>query len=284
MSEDRRPRRTGAAECLSGSSGGTGTERTPAVSDVDLSSHALAYARAGLDVLPLTPGGKTPLGALVPHGKDDATADLDRVRSWWVQQPSANIGVRPHVGVVVLDVDPRNSGASALVDLSRPHGGLLSTWTCWTGGGGLHAWFLVTGGHRAQLCPGVDLKGHTGYLVVPPSLHPSGRRYSWSNALPVAKAPRWLADLVRKPRAVQLPQTSGVVSISSVDALVRTVEAAKPGSRNDVTYWAARRAAERGAPAGVFDRIRAAAVSLGITTAEADRTIGSARTTTVVPA
>lgn len=282
MNEDRRPGRTGTAEGLSGSR--TGLERTPAVSDVDPSSHALAYARAGLDVLPLAPGGKAPLGVLVPHGKDDATADVDQVRDWWVKHPAANIGVRPPAGVVVLDVDPRNGGASALAELSRPHGGLLPTWTCWTGGGGLHAWYRVTGEHRAQLCRGVDLKGHTGYVVVPPSLHPSGRRYSWGNALPIAKAPGWLADLVRKPRAVQLPQTSGVVSTSSVDALVRTVAAAKPGSRNDVTYWAARRAAERGAPARVFDRIHAAAVSVGITTAEADRTINSARTTTGEPA
>jgi len=79
-----------------------------------LMSHALAYARVGLDVLPLTPGGKTPLGALVAHGKDDAAHDAEQVRDWWVQCPTANIGVRPAEGVVVVDVDPRAGGATAL--------------------------------------------------------------------------------------------------------------------------------------------------------------------------
>ena len=112
-------------------------ESSASDSTVDLLGHALAYARAGLDVLPLTPSGKTPLGRLVAHGKDDSSHDVQQVRDWWVQCPSANIGIRPAIGVVVLDVDPRNGGASALVTLTRPHGGLSPTWTAYTGGGGL---------------------------------------------------------------------------------------------------------------------------------------------------
>jgi len=54
-----------------------------------------------------------------------------------VQHPDANIGLRPPVGTVVVDVDPRAGGASALVELTRPHGGLVPTWTAYTGGGGL---------------------------------------------------------------------------------------------------------------------------------------------------
>jgi len=173
-------------------------------------SNALAYARAGLDVLPLTPGGKTPLGALVPHGKDDASSDTQQIRDWWVQCPTANIGVRPAEGVVVVDVDPRAGGATALVELTRPYGGLSPTWTAWTGGGGLHAWYRAMGPLRARLCAGVDLKHRTGYVVAPPSVHPSGKRYVWGNTTPIAEAPPWLAAMMhRAPRP--LPRVSVAV-------------------------------------------------------------------------
>ncbi len=117
-------------------------------------THAVAYARAGLDVLPLTPGDKTPLGRLVPHGKDDASSDVELVRDWWVRCPTANIGIRPALGVVVVDVDPRDGGASALVELTCPHGGLSPTWTAYTGGGGLHAWYRAGGRSRPSCAPG----------------------------------------------------------------------------------------------------------------------------------
>jgi len=250
-----------------------------------LLENALAYARAGLAVLPLTPGGKTPLGSLVPHGKVDATADTEVVRDWWVQCPTANIGVRVPEGMVVLDVDPRNGGASALVELSRQHGGLTPTWTAWTGGGGLHAWYGVTGAVRGQLCPGVDLKSHTGYVVMPPSLHPSGRHYDWGNLLPIAVAPRWLAELAVAP-AVGVGSTArtGVFSPTSGDALVRFVAGAAAGNRNNVLHWAGCRAAERPGGGKLFDRLHAAAVAVGLTPGEAAATLASARTGGGVPA
>src|SRR5688500_5210499 len=91
--------------------------------------HTVAYARAGLRVLPLhwsTPAGcscrrpdctspaKHPL---TEHGKDDATTDVKKVATWWTIWPQANIGLRPAEGVVVLDVDPRHGGATALAAL-----------------------------------------------------------------------------------------------------------------------------------------------------------------------
>jgi len=155
-------------------------------------SHAVAAARAGLDVLPLTPGGKTPPGALAPHGKDDASHDVELVRDWWVQRPTANIGIRPAHGVLVVDVDPRNGGTTALVELTGSARWSESNVDGLDGWGGLHAWDRVAVPLRARLCDGVDLKHHSGYVVMPPSLHPSGKRYVWANDLPIADVPAWL--------------------------------------------------------------------------------------------
>ena len=201
-------------------------ESTASGSTVDYMSHALAYARTGLDVLPLTPGGKTPLGRLVAHGKDDATHDAEQVRDWWAQCPDANIGLRPAEGVVVVDVDPRAGGATALVELTRPYGGLSPTWTAHTGGGGLHAWYRATGPLRARLCAGVDLKHRTGYVVAPPSLHPSGKRYGWGNTTLIAPAPPWLVALMAAPPPRPLPRVSG--SLLSGAVVVESIFA-RPG-------------------------------------------------------
>ena len=249
-----------------------GSQSTVSGSTVDLLGHALAYARAGLDVLPLTPGGKTPLGTLVPHGKDAATHDVEQVRDWWVQRPDANIGIRPALGLVVLDVDPRNGGASALVELTRPHGGLSPTWTAYTGGGGLHAWYRAAGPLRARLCDGADLKHHAGYVVAPPSLHSSGKRYCWGNDLPIAEAPAWLAAMMAAPPPRPLPRVSGsLFSGANDDGLIRLV-AAPGGDRHNRLYWATLRAVEEGRlTLELRGRLVAAAASLGED--EAQRTI-----------
>jgi len=250
----------------------TDTEPTASASTVDYMSNALGYARVGLDVLTLTPADKTPLGRLVPHGKDDATHNVELVRDRCVQAPDANIGIRPAPGVVVLDVDPRSGGASALVELTRPYGGLIPTWTAWTGGGGLHAWYRAGGPFKAKLCAGVDLKHRTGYVVVPPSLHPNGKRYVWANDLPIAEAPPWLVALMAAPPSRPLPRVSGsLFSGGNDDGLVRLV-AAPGGDRHNRLYWATLRAVEEGRlTPELRGRLVAAAASLG--EAEAQRTI-----------
>jgi len=270
MNDESRPVK--AAPASTGVAARTGAQSTASPSTVDLLSHAVAYARAGLDVLALTPGGKTPLGALVPHGKDDATHDVEQVRDWWVQCPTANIGVRPPVGVVVVDVDPRNGGASALVTLTRQHGGLNPTWTARTGGGGLHAWYTAAGPLRARLCDGVDLKHHAGYVVAPPSLHSSGKRYCWGNSRPIAAAPTWLLTMMAAPPPRSLPRVSGsFFSGANDDGLIRLV-AAPGGDRHNRLYWATLRAVEQGRlTLALRGRLVTAAASLGED--EAQRTI-----------
>ncbi len=241
--------------------------------------HAVGYARGGLDELPLQPAGKLPDGKLAPRGKDDATHDVEQVRDWWVQCPDANIGIRPPEGTVVIDVDTRDGGAQALYELTRPHGGLIPTLTAWTGGGGLHAWYHAPGPYKSKVCRGVDLKSHSGYVVVPPSLHPSGTRYVWANELPIADAPPWLVALMRKPLMPLRPMLGvrgGVASARADDALVGVVAQARAGGRNSALHWAACRAAERGSSPGLVAKLRRAGLDVGLPAAEIESTLASA--------
>jgi hypothetical protein len=139
---------------------------------------ACAYADRGWHVLPLRPGHKQPI---TKHGKDDATDDLVTVFQWWQHWPDANIGIVANPsGLVILDVDPRHGGDDTLAELERDWGVLPPTIEAQTGGGGWHHLFIHPGGAlRGKLGAGIDVQDFR-YIVAPPSLHPSGRHYTWS--------------------------------------------------------------------------------------------------------
>ncbi|MCX7618334.1 bifunctional DNA primase/polymerase [Tepidiforma sp.] len=169
----------------------------------ELFEAARSYARRGWAVLPLKPRGKEPL---TEHGVKDATTDLDTIEEWWRRWPKANVGIATGAvsGLVVLDIDPRNGGDEALRGLLAQHGGwgvptdggYPETWTVLTGGGGQHYYFAIDGPVPSRkLAEGVDLKGDDGYVVAPPSVHPSGRPYmaeASTEHLSPAPAPAWL--------------------------------------------------------------------------------------------
>ncbi len=226
------------------------------MSGFDPGAWALRYAAGGLAVLPLHSvrdgrctcrkpdcgsAGKHPL---TPHGKDDATAATTRITEWWDRWPWANVGIRPPAGAIVLDVDPRNGGAVALLDLTRQHGQLPRTLTARTGSGGLHIWLAYAGRTRGQLCRGVDVKSNGGYVVAPPSLHASGQRYEWVTELPTVPAPHWVRRELDPPRPpLSVPRS---VPGGQLDALVRYVATAPEGELNSRLYWATCRAHEGG--------------------------------------
>lgn len=180
--------------------------------------------------------GKHPL---TEHGKDDATDDPDQVRQWWARWPWANIGVRPPEGVVILDVDPRNGADLALAEVEAQHGRLPITLTARTGSGGWHLWFRCGLPVRGRLCEGVDVKTHTGYVLVPPSRHVSGGSYRWHHSIPLAPLPIWAM------REIDRRHTDRPIRLAALRAhtgleLVRTLAGAHEGRRNHLLYWAAR--------------------------------------------
>lgn len=175
-------------------------------------TQALAYAARGWPVIPCRPHGKEPL---VAGGYRAATTDPDVIREWWGRWPDANVGIptgRPS-GIIVIDVDPRHGGDETLLELPE----LPQTVEVITGGGGRHIYFLAPDQEiRCRpnaLGPGLDLRGEGGYVLVPPSVHPSGRRYEWELSshpedVAIAPLPDWLIERLAKPEtASNTPQT-----------------------------------------------------------------------------
>jgi hypothetical protein len=224
----------------------------------ELSEAALDYVDRSFPVLPVEPGGKRPLGRLVPHGLKDATLDEQRTRCWWAEEPSANVGLVTGVAFDVLDVDGPE-GIEALnaampchgeVSDKRPMNGVDGP-TVITGCG-YHVYVAVTGhGNSAGLLPHVDWRGRGGYVVAPPSVHANGRRYEWLSGRgpdqEIATPPSWLLELLwGRPTSLnntgQLARRAGETTPYARRALegeVGRVFMAPVGARNDTLNRAA---------------------------------------------
>jgi hypothetical protein len=209
---------------------------------------ALRYGRHGLPVFPLWPvlpfkpggmvcgcgtlrctsPGKHPMPRLAPRGFKDASTDAKVIKEWWTSRSDANVAIATG-SVVVIDVDPRHSGDRSLVELERTNGQLPPTWRVKTGGGGLHIYFksqpnVEIKNSAGQLGAGLDVRGHGGYVVAPPSTHISGGKYEWADGKDLAPMPAWLV------RALQQPRTKVSVSADWRE-LVRN--GVTEGKRND---------------------------------------------------
>jgi hypothetical protein len=156
--------------------------------------HALKYARMGRPVFPCALD-KKPLCA---RGFLDATTDEGLIRSAWAAHPGASIGTPTGNGSIVIDVDGEG-GERTIEEASFWLSDLPPTATVRTGRG-KHLWYKTSHAIRCsagKLGPGLDVRGDGGYVILPPSPHPSGSRYEWESKIPLAELPQdWAEALV----------------------------------------------------------------------------------------
>ncbi len=205
------------------------------------------YARRGWPVLPIHRAddrscscGRANCHSPAKHprtrqGLNDATVELSKIDGWWRRWPHANVGIRTGevTGIVVLDIDPRHKGDESLDRLISQHGELPATVEALTGGGGRHFVFQHPGQvirNRANLRPGIDVRGDGGYIVAPPSIHISGGAYAWKpghapSDLDPAPLPAWLLDVMTRATTEAGPP-SGPASPANQSRSERLIEAA----------------------------------------------------------
>ncbi len=272
-----------------------------------LSKAALDYATAGVAVFPChwpavagLPGGcscgRGDCGSPAKHpittcGYLDASSDPERVVRWWRRWPHANIGVPTGATFDVVDIDGPTGRAALRSLLGRDEfmpGPVVRT------GRGSHYLVVATGhGCRVGLLPGVDYRGHGGYVIAPPSVHASGRCYRWhipllgDDAAPLPRLPEVLTERLQPaPRHDALtapgrvnPDRYGQAALSGELGRLR---AAQEGERNDTLNRAAFRCYQLAAD-GLLDcdkvtaAFTAAAQQAGLGQRETARTLASAR-------
>jgi hypothetical protein len=152
-----------------------------------LGKSALYYASHGWAVFPLWPKGKLPRIGRKQGGQGfmDATCEPGQVTEWWTRWPQANIGMPTgvHFDVIDIDVDSAEGKHAAYLHLAdmRDEGiipPLLAKAA--TPRGGQHLYIAPTGdGNAAGIRPDVDYRDLGGYVVAPPSIGETGRRYAW---------------------------------------------------------------------------------------------------------
>jgi P4 family phage/plasmid primase-like protien len=196
-----------------------------------LATGAEWYANKGWKILPVhgVVGGKCTCGKVHPDSRErgkhpainswhtEATSDVEKIKSWWADNPDYNIGVfARESGFLVIDIDPRNGGDEAFLKLEeRAEGALPPTVEAVTGiysvnGNGIHGRHLIykcdpnekfIGNFKKAGLDGIDVK-HNGYILIAPSRHFSGVNYSWKPGhapweMEIAEAPEELLSVLR---------------------------------------------------------------------------------------
>ena len=183
--------------------------------------------RAGLAPIPVGgEDGKVPL--VTRFTKWKRRPGLNVVRKWIVKYPAANVGVvtGPLSRVSVVDVDSADPMVQQQM-VERFGDTLLKTQTP---RGGCHLWYRYNGEASINLVPHipVQVKAAGGFVVVPPSVRPSGphagRSYEFVEGT--------LGDLARLP-----PLRTGIIDRVTVTAKnLAPLRAVKEGRRNNTLF------------------------------------------------
>ena len=156
------------------------------------------YRKIGWSIFPVD-GNKTPLLKWGEYQKRFPTDE--EINRWFSDPNTKGIAVVTGAlsGLVVLDID---KGA----DITGME--LSPTTIANTGGGGLHYFYKYPKGEEIRNSAGlirdhVDIRGEGGYVVVPPSLHPSGNYYAWAEMMSpddvdMAEMPQWLLEQTKQ--------------------------------------------------------------------------------------
>lgn len=176
---------------------------------------ALSYAAKGWAVIPVHAAAADPVTGRVvctcgkadcpspgkhpvpKNGVHGCSTSFTAIRQWWSSYPLSNVGIvcGKVSGIAVLDIDPRNGGFESLKKLKSGPSSLYTR----TGGGGMHVFFAYENGieYPKTIGEGLDIRADGAYIVAPPSLHVSGKRYSWGNSEAIASFD-WLGEQIKR--------------------------------------------------------------------------------------
>jgi hypothetical protein len=225
------------------------------------------------------------------RGLHAASTSSAEVIAWWTRWPDANLAVATGA-LVVIDVDGPD-GERALDQLQATHEPLPATLTA-ASARGRHLYYQAgphhIGNSAGRLGPGIDVRGHGGYIIAPPSRHATGHQYGWTRRCPLALLPDWLAHLLAipapaRPQSLARPAGGALTSVDrylagALRSELDRIAAAPVGARNDTLNRAAFRlaqltAAGHGHPDQLHAPLLDAALAVGLTEPEAKATIAS---------
>jgi len=174
---------------------------TTATEENQICKTAINLLNQGFSVIPAW--GKVPFGSWTAY--QHSQIDPKSLKAFLEHHANANIGIATgkFSGIFVVDIDGLE-GEESLRRLEYEYGQLPPTVEVISGGDGRHIYFKYPERGRikttaGQVAPHIDIRGEGGFIICPPSIHPSGRKYEWSVdcTLEIATAPTWLLKLAK---------------------------------------------------------------------------------------
>jgi putative DNA primase/helicase len=175
----------------------------------------LYLASLGFRVHPLIVKNKIPI---IAAWERKASTDPAMIRQWAIIHKGCNWGLATGIetGVFVVDLDAKAGGLRTWKKLLKEQS-VPTTAEVITGGGGIHLYFQYPKNTEirnsaGKIGKGIDIRGEGGQVVIPPSIHPNGVAYRWKTSpkiTPIAKAPKWLINLIIGAQATVEPAIIG---------------------------------------------------------------------------
>ena len=138
---------------------------------IKIADYALKYLELGLSVMPAK--GKVPLVQWTDF--QDTPPDKKTIQKWWNKWPDANIAIvcgKASGNLLVVDIDgPEKKERFKALGLP------LKTWISKTARG-WHVYYRTENPVESNKND-FEIKGQGSLVIAPPSVHPSGKRYTW---------------------------------------------------------------------------------------------------------
>lgn len=158
----------------------------------------------------------------------------------WIKFYGCNgLGWAIDADCIVIDVDPRNGGDKSLDQLEKDIDINLRD-ICKsivrTGGGGVHLYFkkdplLQLGSKLPSKYPGVDIRKHGNFVVIPGSEHASGDFYEWHSASKselddMTPLPSAIADMLTRVAKIysEAAERAGTTDVDKIDDMLKVLE------------------------------------------------------------
>lgn len=142
----------------------------------ELCKQALIWHRLGYSVIPIEKRGKRPLVKWSNYVDNRAT--ISQIVQWFKNDINIAVLCGGANKLVVVDFDTQQGYYSAMSRLDNNMTELISNTYKVKTGRGIHLFFNgVESKTRKNVEEKIDVKGIGGYVLVPPSVHPSGREY-----------------------------------------------------------------------------------------------------------
>lgn len=180
------------------------------------------YMDNGWSILPVKPEEKRPyMTNWLQYTRTRASRET--VENWFRSLSGAGVGsVTGKISnMVVLDVE--SYCPTPIEELIKKY---PTQMIARSGSGGYHLFYQYPTGvpkvsNRVGIFEGADLRADGGFIVLPPTIHPNGRRYEWIKKGPLGAFPRPLLDMESRP------------AIQNEGWIVEALRGVSEGGRND---------------------------------------------------